>query len=115
MKIIDPEILVPLTFILSVAGIIYIYLRSKHKERLDMIKEGVTADSLYSKDKTQAATLKRGMLLIGISIGLLLGYLIDNYFELIDSHIVYFVCIFSTGGLSLILNYRFEKNKEEKF
>jgi len=109
--VMNGDIIVPITFIASIFGIIYLYLKSRHRERTTMIQKGMSANSLHNRTKTLATTLKIGMLSIGIGIGILIGYLINYIFTIHDGHIFYFVFTFLFGGLALILNYKIEKNK----
>lgn len=109
------DILVPITFIATLFGIIYLYLKSRHRERLHMIEKGVSSNSLYSKARTLSATLKIGMLCIGIGIGILMGYLINCFLAIPQGHVLYFVFSFLFGGLALILNYRIEKNRTDGY
>lgn len=109
------DIIVPITFIASIFGIIYLYLKSRHRERIAMIEKNVPANSLYNKPKILAITLKIGMLFIGIGVGILIGYIINYIFSIQEGHIFYFVFTFLFGGLALILNYKIEKNKEDVY
>jgi len=80
-----------------------------------MIEKGISANSLYSKTRTLATTLKIGMLSVGIGIGILIGYLVNYVFTMQDGHIFYFVFTFLFGGWALILNYRIEKNRTDEY
>jgi hypothetical protein len=105
------DILVPVVFTVSVFGIIYLYITSKHRERLSMIEKGIEPSMFESKEKTIAQTLKMGMLLIGISLGILAGHLLTTSYIKGDNPVFYFSMIFLFGGLSLIINYFIERRK----
>lgn len=107
------DIIVPITFIAALFGIIYLYLKSRHRERLHMIEKGVSSNSMYSKARTLATTLKFGMLCTGIGTGILMGYLINCISTIQEGHVLYFVFTFLFGGLALILNYRIAKNRND--
>ncbi|NAS12145.1 DUF6249 domain-containing protein [Poritiphilus flavus] len=109
------DIIVPITFVAAIFGILFLYLRSRHRERIAMIERGVTADSIENKAKRASATLKVGMLCVGIGVGILMGYLVDRIFNPEDSSVFYFAFIFLFGGLGLILNYKIEPKKKNGF
>ncbi|GAB5475400.1 MAG: hypothetical protein Mars2KO_34990 [Maribacter sp.] len=108
------DIIVPITFIAAVFGIIYLYLKSRHLERLHMIEKGVSSNSLYSKTKTLAVTLKIGMLCVGIGVGILMGYLLNSITSVQEGDVFYSIFSFLFGGLALILNYKIEKNRIDR-
>lgn len=113
-KVMNGDILVPITFIAALFAILYIYLKSRHRERLHMIEKGVSANSIYSKKRTLAMTLKLGMLCAGVGIGILVGYLVNSVSKLQEGHVLYSVFTFLFGGLALILNYKVEKNRSDE-
>ncbi|WP_298540136.1 DUF6249 domain-containing protein [uncultured Aquimarina sp.] len=107
----DGNILVPISFIASVFGIIYIYIASRHRERIAMIKYGVNASQLVNRKRDLAQSLKYGMFLMGIALGILVGYFINLFVQEKDHPIFYFSMTFLFGGISIIINYRMEKKK----
>ncbi|MBW1296407.1 DUF6249 domain-containing protein [Aquimarina litoralis] len=109
------DIIVPITFIVSISGLIYLYLKTRHRERMAMIENGVSASSLYNKTKILAITLKIGMVSAGIGIGILIGNFVNYLFTVEDANVFYFAFTFIFGGLALILNYRIEKNKIDDY
>ena len=107
------DIIVPIIFAGSVFGIVYLYLTSRHRERLAMIERGIPATAMENKAKTIANTLKTGMLCVGIALGILMGHLINYLTNEHDNPVFYFASIFLFGGCGLILNYRIEKNRKD--
>ena len=103
------EILIPIVFFGVIFGIFYIYITARNKERLSMIEKGADASMFASKRNYYAMTLKLGMLLVGVALGILVGSLIDEYSKL-PEEVGYFSMIFLFGGLSLIINALMEKN-----
>ena len=102
------EIFIPLTFFAALFGIFYVYITARNKERLSMIEKGADASMFSTKRKYYAMTLKLGMLLVGISLGILIGSFIDEYTTL-PEEVGYFSMIFLFGGVALITNALMEK------
>lgn len=98
----------------TVFGIIYLYLSTRHKERLALIEKGADA-SLFNTGKERNYTnlwgklsLKIGMLAIGVSLGIIVGAILENA-EIFDEGISYTSMIFLFGGLSLITFYLIDR------
>ena len=113
-SIMNWDILVPITFAASIFGIIYLYLTSRHRERLAMIERGIPAEAMENKSKTRANTLKIAMVFIGFGIGILVGYLVNAIFCEVDTPVFYFAFMFLFGGFALLLNYKIEKNRKNE-
>ena len=105
------ELLIPITFLLSVFGVIFLYLKSRHIEKMSMIENAIDAKSIYNKEKTRSYTLKIAMLLIGIAIGNLFAFLLTQSLAIAESNVVHFIMTFLFAGLALLLNYRIERKK----
>ena len=104
------EILIPLAMFASVFGILYVYLTARNRERMSMIEKGVDPSIFTTKRNYANMTLKFGMLLVGIALGILVGSLIDEYTTL-PEEVSYFSMIFLFGGLALITNSVLEDKK----
>jgi predicted MFS family arabinose efflux permease len=105
------EVLIPITVFGAIFGIFYVYISARNKERMSMIEKGADASMFVTKRKYSAMTLKIGMLLVGIALGILIGSIIDEYTTL-PSEVGYFSMIFLFGGLALIANSLIEKKKD---
>ena len=76
---------------------------------MSMIDKGVDASIFFSKKKNSIfSTLKFGMLLVGVSIGILIGEMLNNLFSM-NKGTAYISMIFLFGGLSLIINFLVER------
>jgi len=104
------EILIPIAFFGAIFGIFYLYITARNKERLSMIEKGADASMFATKRKYYAMTLKIGMLLIGVALGILVGSIIDQY-TLLEEEVGYFSMIFLFGGLALVINALMEKKE----
>jgi len=96
-----------------VLGIIFgaivtiVYLGVRRKERMAMLEKGVDASVFFSKKtSSNEYSLKYGLLLIGLAIGILFGNLLANSEPFAEAEEAsYFSMIFLFGGLALLINY----------
>ena len=106
------EVLIPITMFAALFGVFYLYITARNKERLSMIEKGADASMFTTKRNYYSMTLKIGMLLMGISLGILIGSLIDEYTNL-PEEVGYFSMIFLFGGLALVINAIMEKKEAD--
>ena len=97
----------------SIFGIIYVFLMTRYKERMAMIERNVDASLFVSKDNSISPTLKFGMLFVGIALGILVGNLLMDYYNMWKGT-AFMSMIFLFGGISLILNFIIERKLAEK-
>ncbi len=96
-----------------VLGIIFgaivtiVYLGVRRKERMAMLEKGVDASVFFSqKSSKNEYSLKYGLLLIGLAVGILFGNLLSNSEPFADQEeAAYFSMIFLFGGVALLINY----------
>ncbi|MBN1251329.1 MAG: hypothetical protein JXR51_16070 [Bacteroidales bacterium] len=103
------EILVPISLFASIVLIMFLFYTTRNKERLALIEKGADANLFKSKSRG-FPTLKIGMFLVGIGLGVLFGNIIANYTSLIEQT-AYFSMIFLFAGLALVVNYLIEGKK----
>lgn len=114
----DVEILgvmIPIILIIGVV-IMIVYLRKyENVERMAMIDKGVDPQ-FFNVRKTGNSTgpLRAALLFIGAGLGLLLGYFLDQAFDM--EEVGYFSMLLICGGIGLGGSYLIEekKIKEEK-
>ncbi len=104
------EIIIPIMLFGGIFGIFYVYITARNKERMSMIEKGADASMFAVKRKYTDITLKLGMLLVGVALGILMSSLIDEYTTL-PTEVGYFSMIFLFGGIALITNSILEKKK----
>ena len=107
------EVIIPIFIFAVIFGIFYVYITARNKERMSMIDKGADASMFVTKRNYYAMTLKLGMLLVGVAIGILLGSIIDQYTTL-PEEVGYFSMIFLFGGIALIVNSLMEKKSIEQ-
>jgi hypothetical protein len=108
----NEDIVVPIALFATAFGILYVFFTARNKERLALIEKGASA-SLFNTGRTsgrtnQANTLKFGMFLMGIALGLFLGNIIAETTRL-KEEVAYFSMTLLCGGISLILFFFIEK------
>lgn len=110
------EVIMMLIVFGALFGTYYLYISSRHKERMALIEKGADA-SLFAKPLKVKPTsvLKWGMFFAGLAIGALIGNVIAEYTAL-EEPVAYLSMILLFGGLSLVGFYLVEKkiSKENK-
>ncbi len=106
-------LLIPIGFFAAVVLILWVYYTNRNKERMALIEKGADATLFKTKGK-KIPTLKLGMFLIGIGIGILMGNVIAVSTTL-EEPVAYFSMIFLFGGLSLVVNHLMEKKGTGNF
>ena len=98
------DFIVSIAALAGIFGIIYLFIMTRHKERMLMMQKGVNAEMFESKNNFGSITLKLGMLFIGVALGIFIGNLLYNFFG-IEESVTYLTMIFFFGGVSLIINF----------
>jgi F0F1-type ATP synthase assembly protein I len=103
-------VMVPIVAIIGAFTMI-IYLRKyENEERMAMIDKGVDPQFFnIKKARNTSGPLRASLLLIGGGIGLLLGYFLDESFNM--QEVGYFAMLFIFGGLGLGASYLIEEKK----
>jgi preprotein translocase subunit YajC len=111
-------IIVSIAFFATIFGFIYLFYTTRHKERMALIEKGADA-SLFAKVreggkfiKMAKMTLKAGMFLMGIGLGIVAGAMLDS-FGVMTSGANFTSMIFLFGGLSLVLYYLIERKSKQ--
>jgi uncharacterized membrane protein YesL len=92
--------------------IYYFNRKAKHKERMALIEKGIDASIYMKEEATFHKVLLWGMLMSGIGLGLLIGYLLSVFTRLPDEIIPITAVLF--GGFGLIGYYVYRKKTETK-
>lgn len=93
-------------------GVVFIFIRSRYKERMALIERGATAAEVYGARKvSHELALKNGLFLIGFALGLFIAAVI-NEITSINAVAAYFACPLFFGGLGLVAYYIIHKRNE---
>jgi F0F1-type ATP synthase membrane subunit c/vacuolar-type H+-ATPase subunit K len=102
----------------TVFGIMYMHYTTRNKERLSLIEKGADA-SLFNMGKEGKSmfnwgkfTLKIGMLLTGIGIGIIVGAILESAAVFPSEEAGYFSMILIFGGLALVLFYLIDRKSK---
>lgn len=90
-------------------GIVYVVMSTRHRERMAMIERGINPDEGSNKPDREKS-LKNGMQLIAVAIGLGCGYLLDTYTN-IQQPWVYFGPVILCVGVVMLIYYFRLKNR----
>jgi len=110
-------ILIPISFFLTVFGIVYLNLTTRNKERLALIEKGADA-TIFKKGLNNTSPISKililnlALLLMGIGLGTFIASLLDTYTSL-DSGAVYPATIFFMAGAGLFLGFKMTKDLDK--
>ncbi len=90
--------------------VMLVYLNIRKKERMALIEKGADA-SIFATKPESSPSLKWGIFLAGLGIGLLIGYLLEAMTGM-RTEVAYFSMIFLFGGLGLVIYYLIEKKNQ---
>lgn len=109
-------VLISIAAFLGIFGIIYVFLMTRHRERIALIEKGADASIFTDKSNSLSPTLKFGMLFVGIALGILTGSWLERTFYF-SKEVAYLAMVFLFGGISLILNFLIERklNRADQF
>lgn len=89
-------------------GIVHLVIRKK--ERLMLIQAGLDPGTFEKNSKPTLTTVKLGMLMVAVGLGVLLANIIVTL-SLMDSDAAYFSLVFLFGGISLLVSYFLERRQ----
>lgn len=106
------QYLIPIFGMAFVGWLAYLDYRDKqfkHKVKSSLIEKGIDPSLFDSKQKNQQDSLKIGLLLIGVALGVLIGYILNLTLG-IPNFVAYATMILVICGLILVF---FHKSKTE--
>ncbi len=98
-------VLLPIIITLG-AFVMVVYLRKyENIERLNMIDKGISPE-IFKRQRSFSSTMRWAFLLIGVGLGFLMGYWLDNQFDMQEPG--YFSMLFIWGGVGLAVGHLFD-------
>lgn len=88
----------------SITFLVYLYLKTRHKERIALIENAQDA-TLFRRYRSSRPTLKWAFLAIAVGIGVFLGKALESVTTMKEG-LSYLPAILICGGLALLLYYR---------
>ncbi len=101
------DFLVTFTIVAAIFGMVYIHYMTRHRERLAMMEKGLAPSELSSRKDSRWISLKYGMLLVGVAVGMLVGNVVYETYEL-SNIVAYLSMTLLWGGLSLVFYFIIE-------
>ena len=94
--------------------IIFYAIKSEKKQKMAMIEKGMDPSLSGKKRETKRKPnhLKNGILLMGLALGILMGYLLTEVGNMI-AWVAYPSMILIFGGVALIMNYYIERKSDQ--
>ena len=106
--------LILLTAVILIVSLVYIIVTTRHKERMALLEKGLDPKE-YLNDRFLPYTLRAGILFMGIGIGFLVAFALDEFILVqVDNPAIYAGSILICGGMGLIIFYRTFRNSEPK-
>ncbi len=102
------DCIVSLVAISAIFGILYVILLTRHRERMALMEKGLSPAEFSNKSSILSATLRYGLLCIGIAIGILFGNFAANHFD-VPRQGAFIAMIFLFGGISLIISFLIDR------
>ena len=102
--------LTPILVLAIIFGAIYgiIQLNYQHKERKMLLDKGADPNIFQTPKVKKATSLRYGLLLIGIALGIFLGDLLTKSAHM-QQEAAYFSMVFLFGGLALVISFFVER------
>ncbi|MBL7986231.1 MAG: hypothetical protein JNM91_14590 [Flavobacteriales bacterium] len=109
-----PEVIILTTLFAAIFGIVYIIVTARHRQRMALIEKGMDPGNWSAGEKSgRSYTLKFGLLMVGIGVGILMGYGLSwvmpphpsPYDEDPGNPVPYFFSILLCGGAALIIDH----------
>jgi hypothetical protein len=103
-------------FVLSIIfGFIYaiIYLNIRRKERMALLERGADPSIFQEPHSDKKNSLRYGLFLIGLAIGILMGNVLEVSTNL-GREASYFSMVFLFGGIALVISHFIGRKIEQK-
>lgn len=110
------KILIPISFFAASFGAMYVFITARNRERMAMIERGMFPNSNIKPGSNRHEYLKWGLLLIGLSLGTILGEAatLITGFQFHDGPPLFVGSAFLFGGIALLICYLLNKKVKEE-
>jgi len=103
--------LMVLTALILIVSLSYIIITTRHKEKMTLLEKGLDPKE-YLKDRFFLNALRAGMIFLGVGIGFLTAFSIDEFVLTNNENpAIYPGLILVFGGISQVIFYNTCKNK----
>lgn len=99
------EIIAVSGFFITMIVLVVNFFKTRHTERMALIESGRTAKIFDTQDTESNRSLKLGLLMLSIGVGLLVGLIIDSILDTEPAAV--FICILICGGMSLVFYHHY--------
>ena len=106
------DCIVGLSSIAAIFGILYSLLVTRHRERMSLMEKGLSPKDFNNHSYMLSATLRYGLLCVGVAIGIMLGNFVALHFD-VPREGAFIAMIFLFGGISLLTSYAIERKKNK--
>ena len=100
-------------------GIFYLFFSTRNKERLALIEKGADASIFNLGQKRKGSLsyakvfiLNVALLLMGIGVGMIIGSILHNSFDLQEE--VFAACVLISAGAALFIGFNMTKKMDEQ-
>lgn len=104
----DAEILIPISAFAMTFGIMYLFFSTRNRERLALIEKGADANIFSSNQGRSFNSLRFGLLMVGLALGLFIGNVLATTTPL-DEDAMIFSMMFLFGGGALLASFAIER------
>jgi O-antigen ligase len=108
----DSEIIIVPLFFAAIFGIVYITVTARHRQRMAMIEKGMDPSLIGDKPEIHKS-LRNGLFLLGVGLGLFLGHLMQLSMFVDDNPLPYFIMVMLCGGAALIIYHWIVRRKQQ--
>lgn len=98
------DCIVSLAAIAAIFGILYVVLLTRHRERMALLERGLSPAEFSNKKGVLSATLRYGLLGVGVAVGILLGNSAASHLD-VPRQGAFIAMMFLFGGISLIASF----------
>ena len=101
MEEVTRDALVSVVLFAAIFGMVYVYLMTRHRERMTILDKNLSVSPFRSVDN--AGLMKYGIIALGVSAGIVAGYILD--YSGFEESFSYASMVFLFTGFSMIIAF----------